>query len=45
VGGTGRKLGADESTYLMHTAISLGGHHWLEPVTDEEYAAAVRRPQ
>lgn len=31
--------GAGDSTYLSHVAISLGGHEWLEPVTDEEYAA------
>lgn len=30
--------GADESEYLLHLAISLGGHDWLEPVTDEEYS-------
>jgi quercetin dioxygenase-like cupin family protein len=30
--------GADEAQYLLHLAISLGGHAWLEPVTDEEYA-------
>jgi hypothetical protein len=22
---------------MAHVAISLGGHEWLEPVTDEEY--------
>jgi quercetin dioxygenase-like cupin family protein len=31
--------GADEGTYLVHTAVSLGGHEWLAPVTDEEYDA------
>jgi quercetin dioxygenase-like cupin family protein len=31
--------GADEGSYLVHIAISLGGHQWLEPVTHEEYAA------
>jgi quercetin dioxygenase-like cupin family protein len=34
--------GADEGTYLSHVAISLGGHEWLEPVTDENYAAGAR---
>jgi quercetin dioxygenase-like cupin family protein len=31
--------GADESSYLVHIAISLGDHAWLGPVTDDEYAA------
>jgi quercetin dioxygenase-like cupin family protein len=31
--------GADKDSYLVHIAISLGSHEWLEPVTDEEYAA------
>ncbi len=31
--------GAGEQTFLVHTAISLGGHEWLDPVTDEQYAA------
>jgi hypothetical protein len=22
---------------MLHLAISLGGHDWLDPVTDEEY--------
>ena len=30
--------GADQSEYLLHMAISLGGHAWLDPVTDAEYA-------
>jgi len=30
--------GADESEYLLHMAISLGGHAWLDPVSDAEYA-------
>src|SRR5215204_488408 len=34
--------GADEGTCLSHVAISLGGHEWLEPVTDEDYAAGAR---
>jgi len=29
--------GAGEATCMAHVAISLGGHEWLEPVTDEEY--------
>jgi hypothetical protein len=32
--------GGDESTRMAHVAISLGGHDWLEPVTDEEYLGA-----
>jgi quercetin dioxygenase-like cupin family protein len=32
--------GADEGSYLVHTAISLGGHEWLDPVTDEQYDAS-----
>lgn len=33
--------GAAPDTYLLHVAISLGGATWLEPVNDEDYAAAV----
>jgi len=29
--------GADADSYMLHLAISLGGHDWLDPVTDEEY--------
>ena len=29
--------GAAPHSYLLHLAISLGGHDWLDPVTDEEY--------
>lgn len=29
--------GAGETTCMAHVAISLGGHDWLEPVTDDEY--------
>jgi quercetin dioxygenase-like cupin family protein len=29
--------GAGNASYLLHLAISLGGHAWLDPVTDEEY--------
>jgi quercetin dioxygenase-like cupin family protein len=30
--------GAAPDSYLLHVAISVGGHEWLEPVSDEEYA-------
>jgi quercetin dioxygenase-like cupin family protein len=33
--------GADPDSYLLHTAITFGGHDWLKPVTDEEYDAAL----
>ena len=33
--------GADEAQYLLHLAISLGGHAWLEPVTDDEYVGGI----
>ena len=33
--------GAGPDTYLVHTAISLGGHEWLDEVTDEDFRAAV----
>ena len=29
--------GAAPDSYMLHLAISLGGHDWLDPVTDEEY--------
>ena len=29
--------GAAPDSYLLHLAISLGGHDWLDPVTDGEY--------
>jgi len=29
--------GAAPDSYLLHLAISLGGHGWLDPVTDDEY--------
>lgn len=35
--------GANPESYLLHTAITLGGHDWLDPVTDEEYGAVCRR--
>jgi quercetin dioxygenase-like cupin family protein len=31
--------GAAADSYLLHLAISLGGHDWLDPVTDEEYGS------
>ena len=35
--------GADEHSYLLHTAVSIGGTDWLHEVTDEEYEEALRR--
>jgi quercetin dioxygenase-like cupin family protein len=32
--------GADDHTFLVHLAISLSGHAWLDPVSDEDYAVA-----
>lgn len=32
--------GADAGSYMIHTAVSLGEAIWLEPVGDEQYAAA-----
>jgi quercetin dioxygenase-like cupin family protein len=32
--------GAAPGSYLLHVAISLGGHEWLDPVSDEDYAKA-----
>jgi quercetin dioxygenase-like cupin family protein len=32
--------GADPESYLLHAAITFGGHDWLVPVTDEEYDSA-----
>lgn len=34
--------GAADSSFMTHVAISVGGHHWLEPVTEEEYERAHR---
>jgi quercetin dioxygenase-like cupin family protein len=31
--------GAARDSYLLHLAISLGAHDWLDPVTDEEYGS------
>jgi len=31
--------GAAASSYMLHLAISLGGHDWLDPVTDEDYGS------
>lgn len=36
--------GADPDAYLLHMAITLGGHEWLDPVTDADYES-VDRPQ
>ena len=33
--------GAGPDSYMLHVAISLGGHEWLDPVSDEDYAKAV----
>jgi quercetin dioxygenase-like cupin family protein len=30
--------GAAPTSYVLHVAVSLGGHEWLEPVSDEDYA-------
>lgn len=35
--------GADPDSYLLHMAFSLGKVEWLDPVTDEEYAAFTAR--
>jgi quercetin dioxygenase-like cupin family protein len=32
--------GADPDSYMSHTAVSLGEAVWLEPVDEEQYAAA-----
>lgn len=29
--------GAGPNTYLTHVAVSLGGHEWLDPVTEDDY--------
>lgn len=36
--------GAAEDSFLLHTAITFGGHDWLDPVTDEDYAIARKDP-
>jgi len=33
--------GAGDTSYLVHTAISLGATEWLEEVVEEDYRAAV----
>ena len=33
--------GAGPDSYLLHVAISLGSATWLDPVSDEDYAAGV----
>ncbi len=30
--------GASASSYMIHRAVSLGGHDWQDPVSDEDYA-------
>ncbi|KIW38807.1 uncharacterized protein PV06_08646 [Exophiala oligosperma] len=30
--------GADDGSYMVHEAVSLGGIDWYDPVTEEEYA-------
>lgn len=35
--GTTHWHGADEGSYMVHQAVSLGGVEWLEKVADEEY--------
>jgi quercetin dioxygenase-like cupin family protein len=40
VGGEEHWHGAAPGSYLLHVAISLGDADWLEPVSDEDYAAA-----
>lgn len=34
--------GAAADSFLLHTAISIGQHEWLQAVTDEEYAAVAK---
>jgi quercetin dioxygenase-like cupin family protein len=29
--------GAAPDSYMLHVAVSLGGHEWLEPVSDHEF--------
>jgi quercetin dioxygenase-like cupin family protein len=31
--------GASGTSYMLHLAISLGGHDWLDPVSDEDYGS------
>ena len=40
--GTGGRIAVGD-TFLVHVSISLGGIEWLDEVTDEEYAGALRR--
>lgn len=37
--------GADPGSYMNHTAVSLGEAVWLDPVGDDEYAAAGDAPE
>jgi quercetin dioxygenase-like cupin family protein len=39
-GGVEHWHGAAADSYLVHLAISIDGHEWLEPVADEDYLAA-----
>ena len=32
--------GAAPDSYMLHVAVSVGGHEWLEPVSEEDYARA-----
>jgi quercetin dioxygenase-like cupin family protein len=32
--------GAAPDAYMLHVAVSLGGHEWLGPVSDDDYASA-----
>ena len=32
--------GASTDHYMLHTAVTIGGADWQEPVSDEDYAAA-----
>lgn len=36
--------GADEQNCLIHLAVTLGAHEWLDPVSDSDYAAAGEQP-
>lgn len=33
--------GAARETLMLHTAVSVGGTDWLEPVSDEDYESAL----
>ena len=38
-GGTTHWHGADDGSYMTHFAFARGGVQWLDPVSEEEYAA------